>query len=80
MRNIQNTCDDLFHIALANQYNNIDWDVLKYARTKLPFDRKIWMSKQVSGFYGTGVTINNGTLGTKMCVHCAKNLKIIFML
>ena len=39
----------------ADQHNNIDWDVVKHARAKLPFDRKIWMIKQVSGFCGTGV-------------------------
>ena len=25
----------------ASQENNIDWDVVKHARIKLPFDRKI---------------------------------------
>ena len=39
----------------SNQYNNIDWDIIKHAREKLLFDRKIWMTKQVSGFCGTGV-------------------------
>ena len=33
---------------------NIDWDVIKLARNALPFDRKIWMTKHVSGFCGTG--------------------------
>ena len=38
----------------ASQNMNIDWDVIKLARNALPFDRKIWMTKHVSGFCGTG--------------------------
>ena len=33
---------------------NIDWDVIKLARNALPFDRKILITKHVSGFCGTG--------------------------
>ena len=40
-------------ISLPKQ--NIDWDVVILARNTLPFDRRIWMIKQVSGFCGTGV-------------------------
>ena len=37
----------------AEQNDNIDWDVIKHTRALLPFDRRIWMMKQVSGFCGT---------------------------
>ena len=39
----------------VSETSNIDWDVIKLARARLPFDRKIWMTTQVSGFCGTGV-------------------------
>ena len=29
----------------ADQHNNIDWDVVKHARAKLPFDQKICIEK-----------------------------------
>ena len=38
----------------ASANGNIDWDVVKYARASLPFDRRTWMVKQVSDFCGTG--------------------------
>ena len=38
----------------ASQNKLIDWDIVKLARNILPFDRKIWMTKQVSSFCGTG--------------------------
>ena len=38
----------------AEQRENIDWDVIKHTRALLPFNRRLWMMKQVSGFCGTG--------------------------
>jgi len=32
----------------ADQNQNIDWDVVKLAQNSLTFNRKIWMTKQVS--------------------------------
>ena len=45
---------DRFPVA---ENDNIDWDVIKHARKLLTFDRQIWMTKQVSGFCGTGINM-----------------------
>ena len=42
---------------LVEQNTNIDWDVVKLARGLLWFDRRVWMVKQVSGFFGTSVNM-----------------------
>ena len=65
--NFVNTIHDLIHREKITQYwnkqgqfptdqnDNIDWNFVKYIRAKISFNRKIWMTKQVSGFCGTGV-------------------------
>ena len=57
----------------TDQINNIDWDVVRHASTKLPFNRKVWMTKQVSGFCGTGVKIKLWDFtGADICPLCHK--------
>lgn len=39
----------------SDQNEKIDWYLIRHARESLTFDRKIWITKQVSRFCDTGM-------------------------
>lgn len=52
------------------QNNNIDWQVVRQTRVSLSINRKIWMTKQVSGICSTWVNMKLWELGAHKCHLC----------